>query len=149
MSKYHHNRLLFLEAIKYTANEFNFSETLIEKDYYCSLILKEISQLEDCNLIFKGWTSLSKIHAGFYRLSEDLDFSINIEHGASRKERKLLADSGKKFIKNAIHRLSFRSLKPFEGKNENRLYTSEVEYESLMSLLGMVEIPRLQATLNF
>ena len=79
MSKYHHNQKLFAEAIKSTPNNSHFSAALIEKDYYCSLILRKIFQSTDCNLIFKGGTLLSKVHAGFYRLNEDLDFSIDLE----------------------------------------------------------------------
>ena len=133
MSKYHHNQTLFVEAIKGTANDSGFSAALIEKDYYCSLILQEFFQSSDCYLIFKGGTLLSKVHAGFYRLSEDLDFSMSIEPNTSRKARRSLADSGKKFIKDIIHKLSFGSLRKFEGRDENRLYTSEVEYSSLIT----------------
>ena len=88
MSKYHHNQKLFAEAIKSTANNSRFSAALTEKDYYCSLILREIFQSADCNLVFKGGTLLSKVHAGFYRLSEDLDFSIDLEPNVSRKKEK-------------------------------------------------------------
>ena len=49
------------------------------------------------------------------------------------KKRKAVADLGKRFIKNAIDNLSFKFSRPFEGIDENRLYTSEVEYESLIT----------------
>ena len=133
MSKYHYKQALFVEAIKSTANDSGFSAALIEKDYYCSLVLQEFFQSSNCHLIFKGGTLLSKVHAGFYRLSEDLDFSISIKPDASRKERRILADSSKQFIKNIIHKLSFGSLKDFEGRDENRLYTSEIVYYSLIT----------------
>ena len=133
MSNYHHNQILFVEAIKHTANNSGFPVALIEKDYYCSVILQEIFQSSNCPLIFKGGTLLSKVHAGFYRLSEDLDFSINIKPNASRKVRRTLADSNKRFIRDIIHKLSFSPLRGFEGRDENRLYTSEIEYDSLIT----------------
>ena len=135
MSKYHYNQKLFVEAIKSTANDSGFSATLIEKDYYCSLILQEIFRSTHCKLIFKGGTLLSKVHAGFYRLSEDLDFSMSIKANASRKERRSLAKSAKGFIKNTIDKLKFGSLKSFDGIDENRLYISEVEYDSLITTI--------------
>ena len=41
----------------------------------------------DGTLTFKGGTSLNKIHAGFYRLSEDLDFSISMPVDSARSDR--------------------------------------------------------------
>jgi predicted nucleotidyltransferase component of viral defense system len=38
--------------------------------------------------IFKGGTCLNKIDVGFYRLSEDLDFSIPVNFAATRGERR-------------------------------------------------------------
>ena len=66
---------LLREAVSYTAAETGFSARLIEKDYFCSVALEYLAR-ECGNLTFKGGTCLSKIHGGFYRLSEDLDFSI-------------------------------------------------------------------------
>ena len=69
---------LFQLSIQQTAAETGFTAALIEKDYYCSLILKEIFLDRSHDLIFKGGTLLNKVNVGFYRLSEDLDFSISI-----------------------------------------------------------------------
>ena len=51
--------------------------TLIEKDYYCSLILNYFFN-GDTSLVFKGGTCLSKVYVDFYRLSEDLDLIITV-----------------------------------------------------------------------
>ena len=55
----------------------NFSQLLIEKDYYLTKILHKISEKKINDLVFKGGTCLNKCYLGFYRLSEDLDFVIN------------------------------------------------------------------------
>ncbi|MBU4204495.1 MAG: nucleotidyl transferase AbiEii/AbiGii toxin family protein [Acidobacteria bacterium] len=57
-----------------TANRTGFRASLIEKDYYLTLILSKINELSQ-DLIFKGGTCLNKIYYSYYRLSEDLDFS--------------------------------------------------------------------------
>jgi len=51
------------------------SETLIEKDIYLTLILKELknTKLHE-NLVFKGGTCLAKAYLDYHRFSEDLDF---------------------------------------------------------------------------
>ncbi len=77
----------FLSAVEYTAGLTGFNPTLIEKDYLCSLVLMYLYQERDFELTFKGGTLLAKVYAGFYRLSEDLDFSFSISPEAKRKER--------------------------------------------------------------
>ena len=73
----HKNKKLFLSGLEYTTRVTGFSSFMIEKDYYCSLCLQTIFK-EQTNLIFKGGTLLNKVHCGFYRLSEDLDFLVSI-----------------------------------------------------------------------
>ena len=93
MLNFHKKEKDFLEAIRKTSQNSGFSEILIEKDYYCSLLLKEIFQKKDypfslpTQMVFKGGTLLNKCYAGFYRLSEDLDFSILNKPKTSRKQR--------------------------------------------------------------
>ena len=68
----------FRQALSFTEAESGFAQRLIEKDYYSSLILADFGPLFANGLVFKGGTSLSKVYASFYRLSEDLDFAISI-----------------------------------------------------------------------
>ncbi len=71
---YHHDSARFQEALTYTASTTGFRSLLIEKDYYCSLVLQDLEDHFHLGLVFKGGTCLSKVHLDFYRLSEDLDF---------------------------------------------------------------------------
>ncbi len=98
---------------------------------YCSLILKAIFSDSSHHLIFKGGTLLNKVHVGFYRLSEDLDFSVSIPEGTSRKTKSSLMESIKTILNDLVSdvdEISFRD--PFSGHNSsslktpyNRLYT--------------------------
>ena len=138
MLSFHKEEKLFLEAIRKTSQKSGFSDVLIEKDYYCSLILKEIfhgkGYLDWSHfLVFKGGTLLNKSYVGFYRLSEDLDFSISDRPKTSRKQRSSLADKSKKHIISAVEKLSLDFSKTFEGHNENRLYSAEITYNSLIT----------------
>jgi len=98
MLNFHKKEKDFLEAIRKTSQNSGFSEILIEKDYYCSLLLREIFQTKDHLLVFKGGTLLNKCYAGFYRLSEDLDFSISDKPKTSRKQRLSLAKKSKEYV---------------------------------------------------
>ena len=133
MSNFHREKEKFLQAVRLTSDISGFSEILIEKDYYCSLILKEIFQSKDCFLVFKGGTLLNKCHVGFYRLSEDLDFSISDPKKFSRKKRSELAHITKRCVSEAVKNLSLFFSKLFEGHNENRLYSGEIAYDSLVA----------------
>ncbi len=124
----------FLQAVRVTSNISGFSDVLIEKDYYCSLILKELFQSFDCPLVFKGGTLLNKAYVGFYRLSEDLDFSIADEFKiSSRKKRHNIARIAKGYVTKAVKNLSLNFSKIFKGHNENRFHSAEIEYGSLIT----------------
>lgn len=71
----HLDPVLFREAVSFTAAQTALAPNLIEKDYFCTLLLERLAAAEGM-LVFKGGTCLAKVHAGFYRLSEDLDFAI-------------------------------------------------------------------------
>ena len=85
---YHLDTDLFRSAIRFTSAETGFNERLIEKDYYCSVALDDLCSSDAFGLVFKGGTCLSKVHAEFYRLSEDLDFSISTPLTSTRKRAK-------------------------------------------------------------
>lgn len=60
----------------------------MEKDYALTWVLKAISlnSVLSESLVFKGGTCISKMYADNYRLSEDLDFSLNKKHTLSLNE---------------------------------------------------------------
>lgn len=74
-------------AVEFTAAETGFVPTLIEKDYWCSVILWRLFAQGDCPLVFKGGTLLSKAYVTFNRLSEDLDFTLPTAKDVTRGER--------------------------------------------------------------
>lgn len=91
----------FVAQIKEKYKEI--SEPAIEKDFYLTLLLNEISKnIEDnkksilSKLVFKGGTLLTRVHLNYHRVSEDLDFTY-IEN---EKLNKLSAKQRKKAISN-------------------------------------------------
>lgn len=49
---------LFREALRFTAAETGFSQRLVEKDYFCSVVLEYLAG-GDGSLTFKGGTCLA------------------------------------------------------------------------------------------
>lgn len=77
---------LFKETIYSTATELELPVPVVEKDYYVTMILKELaSTTPEC--VFKGGTSLSKCHHVIDRFSEDIDiaFSNRLTQGERKK----------------------------------------------------------------
>jgi len=107
---------LLREAIRYTAAETGFSARLIEKDYFCSVALEYLAG-ECGSLTFKGGTCLSKIHGSFYRLSEDLDFSIPTAVDSARGERRRSAEPLRQALGRVEERLpGFRVAETLRGR---------------------------------
>lgn len=128
------SRELLELAIRQTAHRTGFVPDLIEKDYYCSLILKAIFSDHSHKLVFKGGTLLNKVHVGFYRLSEDLDFSVSIADETSRKIKSSLMKPIKTILDDLVANIdgiSFRN--PFQGHNSSSQYNACFEYESVSS----------------
>jgi len=114
------------EAIRFTAAETGFIPRLIEKDYFCSVLLEYLSA-NNSELTFKGGTCLSKIYAESYRLSEDLDFSISIPTEASRTERSRIIAPLKGVIDGVPTSLPvFRVEQVLTGSNASRQYNAEI-----------------------
>jgi predicted nucleotidyltransferase component of viral defense system len=126
------DRDLLLQAVELTARETGFNPRLIEKDYFCSVVLEYLAA-GDADLHFKGGTCLAKIHGSFYRLSEDLDFSISTPPDAPRKERSRKAE-GLKAVIGDIPTLfpGFQLVQPLRGANASTQYNAVVDYESLL-----------------
>ena len=142
----HEDPALFKEALEFTSAMTGFGLRLAEKDYFCSVALSCLSQGTD-DLVFKGGTCLAKIHADFYRLSEDLDFLIPTPCGATRSARSMRA----RFLVSLLDGLTlkypvFRIEHPFTGHNNSSEYTATIEYASLLS--GRPEIIRLEVALR-
>jgi len=123
---------IFREALAYSEADKGFTSNLIEKDYYCSLILQYFFS-EDTELVFKGGTCLSKVHADFYRLSEDLDFIIPVAEEITRPQRRACI----KLVKRMFEKLpkvvpGMTISEAFRGHNESRQYIGYLEYPSVI-----------------
>ena len=142
----HEDPALFKEALNFTSATSGFSMRLAEKDYFCSVALSHLAH-EAHDLVFKGGTCLAKVHAEFYRLSEDLDFLIPIPCDASRSVRSLRARVLAPLLDGLVRGFpAFRIERPFTGHNNSSEYTATVEYVSRIS--GHPESIRLEVALR-
>jgi predicted nucleotidyltransferase component of viral defense system len=131
--KHHEDTELFREAVNLTAAETAFAARLIEKDYFCTVLLEHLAAVTGGQLVFKGGTCLAKVHADFYRLSEDLDFVVPMPIDASRSERSKQATGLKEAVAALPRALPcFRVVGPLQGANESTQYIGSVGYVSTL-----------------
>jgi predicted nucleotidyltransferase component of viral defense system len=129
----------FREALAYTARSTEFDPRFIEKDYFCSVVLQYIDSVA-ASLVFKGGTCLAKVHAGFYRLSEDLDFSIPVPVDVTRAQRSRLARPLGSLLADVASQLPGVSLrKPLTGANNSTQYNAVLAYGSVFGGEGEIK----------
>ena len=85
----HNNKDVFEQVILKVSEETGIEASIIEKDYYVTIFLKDIVELQP-EIIFKGGTSLSKCYKLINRFSEDIDLNIDTEAKPTESQRKNL-----------------------------------------------------------
>jgi len=122
----------FRTVVRFTSQVTTFSPQLVEKDYSCTVLLEYLSAVSDV-LVFKGGTCLAKVHAGFYRLSEDLDFVVPMPVDAPRSRRSRQASVLRDALAKLPGRLPFfRVVAPLRGANNSTQYVAIIGYTSLV-----------------
>ena len=82
----HNNRELFEEIINEVNSQTGISQSIIEKDYYVTMILKLLHQSIP-KVVFKGGTALSKCFHLIDRFSEDIDITFSEHIGEGRRKK--------------------------------------------------------------
>lgn len=82
----HKDREQFKAVLNAVSNELGMPVTIVEKDYYVTMILKQLA-IKAPGCVFKGGTSLSKCYHAINRFSEDIDitFSDKLSQGERQK----------------------------------------------------------------
>ncbi len=131
---YHEDTDLFREALSYTRSETGFSTRLVEKDYYCSLLLEDLLAITSPQWVFKGGTCLSKVHSDFCRMSEDLDFAFSVPLDASRSQRSKMIVLMKEHLVRLTRRLAcFNVVEALRGFNNSAQYIGGLSYKSVVT----------------
>jgi predicted nucleotidyltransferase component of viral defense system len=131
---YHDDSQRFRDSLTFTEAQTGFSARLIEKDYFCTLVLADLSGRFERALVFKGGTCLSKVHAEFFRLSEDLDFCVATPSDATKSDRRQAAAAIKERFSDVPDRLTWLEVAaPFTGYNNSRQYNGRLAYRSAVT----------------
>ncbi len=127
----HEDAAFFREAINFTSARTGFAARLIEKDYFCTVLLSYLGGSVGESLVFRGGTCLAKVHTEFYRMSEDLDYVSPTPVRATRAERRQKAISLKQALSALPGTLGcFEVHDPLTGANNSTQYVGTVAYDS-------------------
>lgn len=124
----HENKEEFTNAVNLASEYFHILPIIVEKDYYMTMILRELSERLNF-VVFKGGTSLSKCYKAIKRFSEDID--ITIDSKLSQGQMKKL----KEVIKDIALRLGL-TIPNIDETRSRRSYNRYIlEYQSVFSAL--------------
>lgn len=128
----HENLNLFVSFVKSASQLYRFADGIIEKDYYVTHLLKEITAA--CpDTIFIGGTSLSKCHKCIQRFSEDID--ITVDNGKTRPTEGQIKRFNKGVLKCCLENTFGELLDPpLPGKpfsSGGRYHSFKIEYQTL------------------
>ncbi|MCF7861846.1 nucleotidyl transferase AbiEii/AbiGii toxin family protein [Candidatus Woesearchaeota archaeon] len=116
------------EIVNYISSEMRIeNKSLIEKDIILHKLLSYLAGIEYFrdNFVFKGGTCLTKCYYGYFRFSEDLDFSYRKQdnfEGLSQKEiRKYLSNEINKLLQ-LIEKFTKENKIDFVKEKSNKKY---------------------------
>lgn len=129
----HKNKDEFVKALERAAKKKGFLLPLLEKDYYLTLLLSQAHELAE-DLVFKGGTCLNKIYYAYYRLSEDLDFSMKLpQYEATRGERRKCIQPVKDKVAKFVEQFGMKLVDAGNpGRNESKQYVYYFSYQSAL-----------------
>lgn len=123
-----------IKSIETTGEILDLDEAVIEKDYYVTQVIHALSGIENdyFRLIFSGGTCLSKAHKIVKRMSEDVDFKIQIKSTQGFSKTKLLKEL-KEFRSQIQSKLKLTGLNIGETKvrNEGKYLYVEIYYPNI------------------
>ncbi len=121
--KLHEDRELFSAIIEREEERSHIRQDILEKDYYVTLLLKELSQKQKEGLpaYFKGGTALYMMLKKTNRFSEDIDLSVDTR-GCSRSQND-------RRLERATKQYSGLTRNTFEGRTNRSEVVSVYEYD--------------------
>lgn len=97
--KLHRDKYSFLNIINLIHEASGIRQDILEKDYYVTLLLKELSEKQkEIPAYFKGGTALYKAQKSIRRFSEDIDLTVCIDNCNNSQAKKRLEIATKKYV---------------------------------------------------
>lgn len=143
LMRLHEDKESFNSLIEQAAVTHGLRTFQVEKDYYLSLLLKQLVERRP-SVVFKGGTSLSKCYEVIKRFSEDLDLSVPLEEGQKKlprgQKRRLKEDIVEVIDQAGFQLLNLEEIRSGREFNEYRIaYEKHFDGDAQMSPHILVE----------
>ena len=138
--KLHLDKAAFQLVVDDISKKCSVRRDVLEKDYYVTLLLKELSEKEhQAYAYFKGGTALYKALKSIRRFSEDIDLTVYIEDCPT-------ASQAKKRLENATLKFSClekgETLENHRGLNEQDKLSKKTVSAAISKLREIMDIER-------
>lgn len=133
----------FKDAIFAASEHFKIREAYIEKDYWVTYVLKNLSHsIFKEKVVFKGGTSLSKAYKCIERFSEDIDLAILGDEDLGDSKRKTLMKDIEKSISQGLSLIEDHPLTEKKGRNRKTFYqySNAVEKKNLGPVKDVIQL---------
>lgn len=127
-------------AVEFTSAKTGFQPALIEKDFWCSVVLGRLYAAGDCPLVFKGGTLLSKAYVAFNRMSEDLDFTLPTGPEMKRSARSKRAREIEAAVERAVAGLLETDTGGWRSFNNSTQHRVALIYTSVFGGKGTIKL---------
>lgn len=124
----HQNKDDFKTLVSLVADYYGIQDYQVEKDYFVSVLLKELSEGSNVQLVFKGGTSLSKCYKVIDWFSEDIDLALmTSDYEVSQRNRR----SMKEFILSKIENSKMEVMNHNEIRSRRDFNSYKVRFENV------------------
>lgn len=150
--KLHLNKDAFEAIILDIESRENMRADVLEKDYYVSLMLSELSKKQsDLKAYFKGGTALYKAISSINRFSEDIDLTVYVEDCQSNTKKKVRLEKSA-FGYTCLSLLSDDKENQKNGRNATAIYGYEPIFnnytEDPLQRFGRVKVEATSFTIS-
>ena len=126
--RFHNDKELFSQTIIEIFDQVSIKREIIEKDYYVTMILKELAERLP-HLLFKGGTSLSKCYKLINRFSEDIDLTLEDGHLTQGQRQNVKA-----VIVEVCHKLGLKILNLGETRSKREFNRYKIDYPTIFGI---------------
>jgi len=126
----HENKLLYIDAIRFTAQQMNLKPEYVEKDYWVTHALFTIFNNEiGKDTVFKGGTSLSKGYNIIKRFSEDIDLVVLRREGETDSRLKAKLKTLSTVIETVLPEVPIQGITHKMGMNRKTAHSYNKEFK--------------------
>lgn len=125
----HENKVLFRQAVQFTAQQMNIPSIYVEKDYWITYALYAIFNDEIGNdTVFKGGTALSKCYNMIDRFSEDIDLVVLRKAGETDNKLKSKLKAISRVVETIMPEVAIGGITHKKGMNRKTAHTYNKEF---------------------